>query len=203
MYNYHNYAAFGRKFFTGRLKLPFGQIQLIGSVRPKYDVWPNRWSNLNLLLKPILENSFDVLPLSGTWADVTVSDAILENPGYQLFRLFSLIALEAHDLAVKHKFDIDPFCSLVEPRMIYFHGVFSFDQWRIRMLSLLWKCSRQIKRQDMTKSLLASFSSAYHSIMNTSSYHRAFARAWKIAEVTPVHKSGDWENPSNNHPFSL
>ena len=55
----------------------------------------------------------------------------------------------------------------------------------------------------MTKSLLASFSSAYHSIMNTSFYHRAFARAWKIAEVTPVHKSGDWENPSNNHPFSL
>ena len=55
----------------------------------------------------------------------------------------------------------------------------------------------------MTKSVLASFSSAYHSIMNTSFYHRAFARAWKIAEVTPVLKSGDWENPSNNRPFSL
>ena len=55
----------------------------------------------------------------------------------------------------------------------------------------------------MTKSVHASFSSAYHSIMNTSFYHRPFVRAWKIAEVTPVLKSGDWENPSNNRPFSL
>ena len=28
----------GEKFFTGRLKLPFGQIQLIGSMRPNNDV---------------------------------------------------------------------------------------------------------------------------------------------------------------------
>ena len=38
MYNYHNYASFGGKFFAGRLKLRFGLIQLIGSMRPKYDV---------------------------------------------------------------------------------------------------------------------------------------------------------------------
>ena len=40
-------------------------------------------------------------------------------------------------------------------------------------------------------------------IMNNSFYTRTFARQWKIAEVTPVPKSGDFEDPCNNRPISL
>ena len=39
--------------------------------------------------------------------------------------------------------------------------------------------------------------------MNNSSNTKTFARSWKIAEVTPVLKSGDSEEPCNNRPISL
>ena len=41
------------------------------------------------------------------------------------------------------------------------------------------------------------------SIMNYSFYTGTFARAWKIAEVTPILKSGNSEDPCNNRPISL
>ena len=41
------------------------------------------------------------------------------------------------------------------------------------------------------------------SIMNNSSNTKTFARSWKIAEVTPVLKSGYSEEPCNNRPISL
>ena len=40
-------------------------------------------------------------------------------------------------------------------------------------------------------------------IMNNSFNTRTFARQWKIAKVTPVLKSGDFEDPCNNRPISL
>ena len=40
-------------------------------------------------------------------------------------------------------------------------------------------------------------------IMNNSFNTRTFARQWKIAEATPVLKSGDFEDPCNNRPISL
>ena len=39
--------------------------------------------------------------------------------------------------------------------------------------------------------------------MNNSFNTRTFARQWKIAEVTPVLKSGDFEDLCNNRPTSL
>ena len=38
--------------------------------------------------------------------------------------------------------------------------------------------------------------------MNYSFYTGTFVRAWKIAEVTPILKSGNSEGPSNNRPIS-
>ena len=38
--------------------------------------------------------------------------------------------------------------------------------------------------------------------MNYSFYTGTFVRAWKIAEVTPILKSGNSEDPSNNRPIS-
>ena len=38
--------------------------------------------------------------------------------------------------------------------------------------------------------------------MNYSFYTGTFLRAWKIAEVTPILKSGNSEDPSNNRPIS-
>ena len=39
--------------------------------------------------------------------------------------------------------------------------------------------------------------------MNNSFHTRTFARQWKIAEVTPVLKLGDFEDPGNSRPISL
>ena len=39
-----------------------------------------------LVKDTILQNNFDIFTISETWADLTVRDAILEIPGYQLFR---------------------------------------------------------------------------------------------------------------------
>ena len=39
--------------------------------------------------------------------------------------------------------------------------------------------------------------------MNNSFNTKTFARSWKIAEVTPVLKSGDSEEPCNHRPISL
>ena len=45
----YSLAPFRKKFTTGRrLKLLFVLIQLIGSTRPKFNVWPNRRSSLYL-----------------------------------------------------------------------------------------------------------------------------------------------------------
>ena len=38
--------------------------------------------------------------------------------------------------------------------------------------------------------------------MNYPFYTGTFVRAWKIAEVTPILKSGNSEDPSNNRPIS-
>ena len=40
-------------------------------------------------------------------------------------------------------------------------------------------------------------------IMNYSFHTGTFARAWYIAEVTPILKSGNSEDPCNNRPISL
>ena len=39
--------------------------------------------------------------------------------------------------------------------------------------------------------------------MNNSFNTKTFARSWKIAEVTPVLQSGDYEEPCNHRPISL
>ena len=44
---------------------------------------------------------------------------------------------------------------------------------------------------------------AITTIMNNSFNTKTFARLWKIAEVTPVPKSGDSEEPCNHRPISL
>ena len=44
---------------------------------------------------------------------------------------------------------------------------------------------------------------AITTIMNNSFNTKTFARSWKIAEVTPVLKSGDYEEPCNHRPISL
>ena len=41
------------------------------------------------------------------------------------------------------------------------------------------------------------------SIMNNSFHTRTFARQWKIAEVIPPLKSGDFKDPCNDRPISL
>ena len=42
--------------------------------------------NFCLVKDTVLQNGFDIFTISETWADLTVSDASLEIPGYQLFR---------------------------------------------------------------------------------------------------------------------
>lgn len=44
---------------------------------------------------------------------------------------------------------------------------------------------------------------AITTIMNNSFNTETFARSWKIAEVTPVLKPGDHEEPCNHRPISL
>ena len=41
------------------------------------------------------------------------------------------------------------------------------------------------------------------SIINNSFTNNIFPTAWKIAEVIPIHKDGDHEQPNNNRPISL
>ena len=41
------------------------------------------------------------------------------------------------------------------------------------------------------------------SIINNSLTNNIFPTAWKIAEVIPIHKDGDHEQPNNNRPISL
>ena len=41
------------------------------------------------------------------------------------------------------------------------------------------------------------------SIINNSFTNNIFPTAWKIAEVIPLHKDGDHEQPNNNRPISL
>ena len=40
-------------------------------------------------------------------------------------------------------------------------------------------------------------------LINRSFSHNTFPNAWKMAEVIPIQKSGDYEDPANTRPVSL
>ena len=120
-----------------------------------------------------------------------------------------MTAQKASDLAIEHNFDIHPVLLVVEPlpgqcsEAFQFHSVLDKDVERVIKgfsSNKALGCDRVSARvlKDSLPVILPSITS----IMNYSFYTGTFVRAWKIAEVTPILKSGNSEDPSNNRPIS-
>ena len=122
----------------------------------------------------------------------------------------SVTAQKARDLAIEHNFDTHPASSAVEPlpdqcsEAFQCHSVLDKDVERV----IKGFSSNKAPGYDrvsarVLKDSLPVILPSVTSIMNYSFHTGAFARAWKIAEVTPILKSGNSEDPCNNRPTSL
>ena len=121
-----------------------------------------------------------------------------------------MTAQKARDLPIENNFDGQPALSAVEPspdqcsEAFQFHTVLDRDVESVMKGFSLNKApgydrvsARVLK--DSFPVILPSITS----VMNYSFYTGTFARAWKIAEVTPILKSGNSEDPCNNRPTDL
>ena len=122
----------------------------------------------------------------------------------------SSAAQKANDLVREHNFHIDPTMSTVESMpdemsdLFQFHFVIEKDvEYVIKGFSSNKAPGHDKITAQVLKDSLSATLPAITCIMNNSFNTRTFARQWKIAEVTPVLKSGDFEDPCNNRPISL
>ena len=121
-------------------------------------------------------------------------------------------AQKASDLATEHNFDINPITAVPTPdecpEILQFHAVSDKDvESVIRGFASnkapgYDKVSVRVLKDSLPAIVLAILP-AITTIMNNSFNTKTFARSWKIAEVTPVLKSGDSEEPCNHRPISL
>ena len=142
---------------------------------------------------------------------ITENPTALANKFNKYFTSVETVtAQKARDLAIEHNFDIHPALSAVEPlpdqcsEAFQFHSVLDKDvEHVIKGFSSnkALGCDRVSARvlKDSLPVILPSITS----IMNYSFHTGTFARACKIAEVTPVLKSGNSEDMRNNRPISL
>ena len=142
------------------------------------------------------------------------STALVNNFNEYFTTVWSVTAQKALDLAIEHNFDIhptiSPAVSAVEPSLdqctgaFQFHMVLDKDVERvIKSFSLNKAPGYDRVSARVLKDSLPVILPSITSIMNNSFHTGTFARAWKIAEVTPIPKSGNPEDPCNNRPISL
>ena len=112
-------------------------------------------------------------------------------------------AQKASDLATEHNFDINPITTVPIPdecpEIFQFHAVSDKDVESV----IRGFASNKAPGYDkvsvrVLKDSLPAILPAITTIMNNSFNTKTFARSWKIAEVTPVLKSGDYEEPCNH-----
>ena len=80
----------------------------------------------------------------------------------------------------------------------------------VRILKRLYRQWLQIKHLELTSHQLVSYQrlcTCYHSFNyfynKYFAYYKPFPEDWKIAEVSPILKEGDFEEAGNNRPTSL
>jgi len=115
-------------------------------------------------------------------------------------------AQKASDLATKYNFDINPTTTVPTPdecpEIFQFHAVSDKDvESVIRGLASNKAPGYDKASVRVLKDSLPAILPAITTIMNNSFNTKTFARSWKIAEVTPVLKSGDPEEPCNHRPI--
>ena len=122
----------------------------------------------------------------------------------------SSAAQEAYDLACVHNYHINPATPTLLrtpddcPDLFRFHPVLKKDvEGAIKGFSSnkAPDCDKITTR--VLKDCLPVIVPAITSIMNNSSRSNCFPKVWKMAEVTPVLKSGNLEDPCNHRPISL
>ena len=149
----------------------------------------------------------------------TENTSVLANNFNEYFTsVGSVTAQKAFDLAIEHNFDIypakSPAVSAVEPSLepsfdqcpeaFQFHMVLDKDVERvIKGFSFNKAPGYDRVSARVLKDSLPVILPSITRIMNNSFYTGKFARAWKIAEVIPILKSGNPEDPCNNRPISL
>ena len=145
----------------------------------------------------------------------TENTTALVNNFNEYFTLVgSVTAQKALDLSIEHHFDIhpaiSPAVSAVEPSLdqcsevFQFHMVLDKDvEHVIESFSLNKAPGYDRVSARVLKDNLPVILPSITSITDNSFHTGTFARAWKIAEVTPIPKSGYPEDPCNNQPISL
>ena len=119
-------------------------------------------------------------------------------------------AQKASNLATEHNFDINPTttCTVPTPdecpEIFQFHAVSDKEvESVIRGFATNKAPGYDKVSVRVLKDSLPATLPAITTIMNNSFNTKTFARSWKIAEVTPVLKSGDSEEPCNHRSISL
>lgn len=123
----------------------------------------------------------------------------------------SLTAQKAYDLAMEYDFNsattISPPATRKHdecPDDFQFHAVTEQEVGKvIKGLSLNKAPGHDKITARVLKDSLPAILSVITSIMNNSFSTSTFPKAWKMAEVVPVLKSGCFEDPCNNRPISL
>ena len=122
----------------------------------------------------------------------------------------SSAAQEAYDLACVHNYHINPAMSTLLrtsddcPDLFRFHPVLEKD---VEGVITGFSSNKAQGRNKITtrvlKDCLKVIVPTITSIMNNSFRSNCFPKVWKMAEVTPVLKSGNPEDPCNHRPISL
>ena len=122
----------------------------------------------------------------------------------------SSAAQEAYDLACVHNYHINPaMLTLLRttddcPDLFRFHPVLEKDvEGVIKGFSSNKAQGRNKITTRVLKDCLTLIVPTITSIMNNSFRSNCFPKVWKMAEVTPVLKSGNPEDPCNHRPISL
>ena len=122
----------------------------------------------------------------------------------------SSAAQEAYDLACVHNYHINPAMPTLLrtsddcPDLFRFHPVLEKD---VEGVITGFSSNKAQGRNKITtrvlKDCLKVIVPTITSIMNNSFRSNCFPKVWKMAEVTPVLKSGNPEDPCNHRPLSL
>ena len=122
----------------------------------------------------------------------------------------SSAAQEAYDLACVHNYHINPAMPTLLrtsddcPDLFRFHPVLEKDvEGVIKGFSSNKAQGRNKITTRVLKDCLTVIVPTITSIMNNSFRSNCFPKVWKMAEVTPVLKSGNPEDPCNHRPLSL
>ena len=122
----------------------------------------------------------------------------------------SSAAQEAYDLACVHNYHINPAMPTLLrtpddcPDLFRFHPVLEKDvEGVIKGFSSNKAQGRNKITTRVLKDCLTLIVPTITSIMNNSFRSNCFPKVWKMAEVTPVLKSGNPEDPCNHRPLSL